>query len=124
MQIVFVNIYFFSSFSSLPSVIAKALGKAGSLPSAISIYTWQTLVFAECFPVKTLGKATVTVFAPSSYLFFAESQLNTRQSFAECPKNNTWQRPLCRVFGCRVVYAVGGTRQSLCRVHLGLCRVP
>ena len=60
-------IYF---FSSLPSVIAKALGKAGSLPSAISIYTRQTLVFAECFPVKTLGKATVTVFAPSSYLFF------------------------------------------------------
>ena len=46
--------------------------------------------------------------------FFAESQVSTRQSFAECLKNSTWQRGLCRHIVCHV--RLGGTRQSLCRV--------
>jgi hypothetical protein len=42
----------------------------------------------------------------------------------ECPTKNTRQRRLCRLFFYRVIFAKCYTRQSLCRVQLGLCRVP
>jgi len=60
--------------------------------------------------------------APNFFLLRANSALG--KGFAECPIKNTRQTRLCRVFGCRVAFAVGGTRQTLCRVQLGLCRVP
>ena len=46
------------------------------------------------------------------------------KGFAECPTKDTRQRRLCRLFFCRVLFAECSTRQSLCRVQIGLCRVP
>ena len=78
--------------------------------------------FPKCLSVMTLGKAVVTVNFP--FPFFSPRVDETLgKIFAECPIENTRQTRLCRVFGCRVVYAVGGTQQRLCRVYLGLCRV-
>jgi len=63
--------------------------------------------FAKCLSVKTLGKVAVTINFPFcryrqlsvSLTFFAEGRLDT------CSMKNTRQTHLCRVFGCRVVYA-------------------
>ena len=46
------------------------------------------------------------------------------KGFAECPTKDTRQRRLCRRVICRVFFAECSTRQSLCRVQIGLCRVP
>ena len=46
------------------------------------------------------------------------------KGFAECPTKDTRQRRLCRLIFYRVVFAECNTRQSLCRVQIGLCRVP
>jgi len=54
-------------------------------------------IFAEC---RALGKA-----------------------FAECPINDTRQRALCRQDFYGALFAECYTRQSLCQVFLGLCRV-
>ena len=43
--------------------------------------------------------------------------------FAECPKSDTRQRSLCRGRLCRVAFAECNTRQRVCRVQTGLCRV-
>jgi hypothetical protein len=43
--------------------------------------------------------------------------------FAECLRKSTRQRRLCRCTVCRAFFAECDTRQSLCRVFLGLCRV-
>jgi len=66
-------------------------------------------------------QSRVTVNWPFLLLFFLPTvQSALGKGFAECPIKNTRQTQLCQVFGCRVMYAVGGTWQSLCRVHLGL----
>ena len=58
----------------------------------------------------------VVVVAAGVFLFlvhflFAKCQLNTWQNFAEYLMKNTRQTRFCRVLGCRVMYAVGGTRK-------------
>ena len=44
--------------------------------------------------------------------------------FVECPIENTRQRAVCRYCRWRVQFAECCTRQILCRVFFGLCRVP
>jgi len=72
----------------------------------------------KALPSATPSRHTTKPLSPSLArspdFFFAESQVSTRQSFAECLKNSTWQRGLCRHIVCHV--RLGGTRQSLCRV--------
>ena len=57
-------------FSSLPRVIAKALGKDGS--------------FAECLFVWHSAKSPLQVKRPSPLLYFAECLLAHGKSFAKC----------------------------------------
>ena len=45
------------------------------------------------------------------------------KDFAECPKKDTRQKCLRRHFFYRVRFAECHTRQTLCRVQKGLCRV-
>ena len=72
----------------------------------------------------TLGKRAVTVSAPSHYFFRRASVLALGKVFAECPIENTWQNDICRHYRCCVLFAKCYTRQILCRVFYGLCRVP
>ena len=44
--------------------------------------------------------------------------------FDECAIKNTRQIVVCQHCRCRVLFAECYTRQSLCRVFFGLCRVP
>jgi hypothetical protein len=53
---------------------------------------------------------------------FAECQA-LGKAFAECPIKDTRQIRFCRQFFYRVSFAECNTRQSLCRVQIGLCRV-
>ena len=74
----------------------------------------------SAFPLRT-RQSRVTVNWPFLLLFYLPTVQSAHgKGFAECPIKNTRQTQLCQVFGCRVIYAVGGTWQSLCRVHLGL----
>ena len=72
----------------------------------------------------TLGKRAVTVCTPSRYFFRRASVSALGKVFAECPIENTRQRDVCRHCRCNVLFAECYTRQSLCRVFFGLCRVP
>ena len=69
----------------------------------------------KALPSATPSRHTTKPLSPSlarspDFFFFAESQVSTRQSFAECLKNSTWQRGLCRHIVCHV--RLGGTRQK------------
>ena len=44
-------------------------------------------------------------------------------AIAVCPKKGTWQTPCMPTELCRALFTVCNTRQILCRVFLGLCRV-
>jgi hypothetical protein len=76
--------------------------KIDSLSSAIGQTLGKGNSFAECHP----GRHSAKTPFPSP---------NTRQS--------TQQRKLYRCTVCRAFFAECDTRQSLCRVFLGLCRV-
>ena len=73
----------------------------------------------SAFPLRT-RQSRVTVNWPFLLLFLPTVQSAHGKGLAECTIKNTRQTQLCQVFGCRVMYAVGGTWQNLCRVHLGL----
>jgi len=75
---------------------------------------------AECVPVTALGRAASLSIGRCCCFFLPTVQSALGKGFAECPIKNTRQTQLCQVFGCGVMYAVGGTWQNLCRVHLGL----
>ena len=51
------------------------------------------------------------------------SNLTLDKPFVECAIKNTWQIAVRRHCRCRVLFAECYTRQSLCRVFFGLCRV-
>jgi hypothetical protein len=89
---------------SLPSV------KDTALPSALTL---------------ALSKAAVIVPHCHHGDFSLPSvDLALGKAFAECPKKDTRQRALYCYFFWRVLFVECGTRQSLCRVQYGLCRVP
>ena len=46
------------------------------------------------------------------------------KGFAECPIKCTWQRGLCRSTVYRAPFAECNSQQTICRVYIGLCRVP
>jgi len=57
-------------------------------------------------------------------LFCRGSRMAHDKPFAVCPIYSTRQRPALPIPGCRVRFAVCGTRQRVCRGLLGLYRVP
>ena len=69
------------------------------------------------------GKGGRHVTSQVSVFFCRGSALAHGKYFAVCSINGTWQRTPLPMSECRVLFAVCGTRQSLCRVHIGLCRV-
>ena len=70
--------------------------------------------------VTALGRAASLSIGRFCCFFLPTVQSAHGKGFAECTIKNTRQTQLCQVFGCRVMYAVGGTWQNLCRLHLGL----
>ena len=99
--------------------------------------TWQRplcrpefcrVLFAECHTRQRLcrvylGLCRMFLTLGNFFYFFLCRVLALGKAFAECPIKNTRQRPLCRPEFCRVLFAECGTRQRLCRVYLGLCRM-
>ena len=57
-------------------------------------------------------------------LFCRGSKVAHGKPFVVCPIYSTRQRPALPMPGCRVRFAVCGTRQRVCRGLLGLYRVP
>jgi len=86
--------------------------------------TRQSLNHAECLLLLHSSNMPSPSLGRVPYYFLVRANRALGKVFAECPIENTRRTRLCRVFGCRVRYAVGGTRQRLCRVHLDHCRVP
>ena len=117
----------------MPSAITKTLGKAGRLCRVLwplhsakagrlcrvpqVSHSAKRAGFAEC-PREALGKATVTVNWRRQATFLCRVVY-----VAECPTKDTRQRGLCHHRLCRVIFAEGYTRQRLCRVYMGICRV-
>jgi hypothetical protein len=56
------------------------LAKLKILPSVFAMTLGKLEGFAECYSVLALGKDAITVFSPSTDLFFAEGRFGTRQS--------------------------------------------
>ena len=118
-----------ANITDLPSVTGKALGKGRLFAECLtggtrhsghlcrvseSTALGKAATFAECLTL-TLGKAPSRWRSSSRPLFFAECRIGTRQSL------------------CRVSDKVHSTKRSLpinclpsalCRVYIGLCRVP
>ena len=65
------------------------------------------------------------VIVPGWRFFFCRGSIVAHgKPFAVCPIYSTRQRPALLTPGCRVRFAVCGTRQRVCRGLLGLCLVP
>ena len=90
--------------------LSRHSAKWKALPSAIP--SWHS------------ANDAVTVFSPSTTFFLPRVGSALGKAVAECSMKSTRQRAFCRQKLCRVRYAVGGTRQSRCRVFIVLCRVP
>ena len=93
------------------------------LPCAKTMAHGKDLNFAVCHASRAHGKGAAT----SSWLatlFCRGSRMAHGKPFAVCPIYSTRQRPALPIPGCRVRFAVCGTRQRICRGLLGLYRVP
>jgi hypothetical protein len=67
----------------------------------------------------------ISIFLGKNSHFFGVFRFQLcRVSGTRQPTKDTRQRRLCRRIFCRVLFAECSTRQSLCRVQIGLCRVP
>jgi hypothetical protein len=104
----------------------RAFAKCYGKNTQQSDQTWEfwELALPSVLTV-TLGKAAVTI-AHTVMATFVLPRVDSAlgKAFGECPTKNTRQRALCHQNDWRVTYTEGGTRQRLCRVHLGLYRVP
>ena len=82
--------------------------------------TWQRNQSLPCAKVKAHGKVPLHVTFPRGHFFFCRGpSFSHGKAFAVCPIYGTRQRPALPTPGCRVGFAVCGTRQTLCRVHIG-----
>ena len=98
------------TWAYLQSVRAWAIGKHGC--------------FAECQIPDTRQTRRDSLYVVM-LLFFCQASVSVLgKVFAECPIKNTRQRDVYRHCRCRVLFAECYTRQILCRVFFGLCRVP
>ena len=93
------------------------------LPCAKAKAHGKHLNFAVCHVYRHTAKAAATSLPRFSAFFCRGSALAHGKGFAVCPINGTRQTTPLPTSECRVLFAVCGTRQSLCRVHIGLCRV-
>ena len=81
------------------------------LPCAKAKAHGKHLNFAVCHVYRHTAKAAATSLPRFSAFFLPWVSFGTRQT-TPLPTSE-----------CRVLFGVCGTRQSLCRVHIGLCRV-
>ena len=79
----------------------------------ITYFLWKNR-FAECILEKH----------SANHFFCRVSNLTLGKPFAECAIKNTRQIAVCWHCRCRVLFTECYTRQSLCQVFFGLCRVP
>ena len=93
------------------------------LPCAKAKAHGKHLNFAVCHVYRHTAKAAATSLPRFSAFFCRGSALAHGKGFAVCPINGTRQTTPLPTSECRVLFVVCGTRQSLCRVHIGLCRV-
>ena len=93
------------------------------LPCAKAKAHGKHLNFAVCHVYRHTAKAAAMSLPRFSAFFYRGSALAHGKGFAVCPINGTQQTTPFPTSECRVLFAVCGTRQSLCRVHIGLCRV-
>ena len=115
-----------ANITDLPSAMARHSAKVACLPSVLPVALGTVATFAECLsqwrsakrrPLPSVwpwhsAKPPSRWRSPSWRLFFAECQISTRQ------------RGLCRSTVYRAPFAECNTRQTICRVYIGLCRVP
>ena len=93
------------------------------LPCAKAKAHGKHLNFAVCHVYRHTAKAAAMSLPRFSTFFYRGSALAHGKGFAVCPINGTRQTTPLPTSECRVLFAVYGTRQSLYRVHIGLCCV-
>ena len=105
----------------LPCAMARHTTK---LPFfAVCLSTWHTAkvaLFAVCHTRQT---AHVACWVDGVTLFCHGPDKTHGNGFAVCPKKGTRQTPCMPAELCRALFTVCNTRQILCQVFLGLCRV-
>ena len=95
-----------------------------SLPCAKTMAHGKDLNFAVCHASRAHGKVLATSSFLGATFFCRGSRVAHGKPFVVCPIYSTRQRPALLTPGCRVRFAMCGTRQSVCRGLLGLYRVP
>ena len=94
------------------------------LPCAKAKAHGKHLNFAMCHVYRHTAKAWPRHRSWVATFFCRGSIVAHGKPFAMCPIYSTRQRPALPIPGCRVCFAVCGTRQRVCRELLGLYRVP
>ena len=98
--------------STLPSVFAPTLGKAGAFAKCLHNDTRKRLMpLPSVYPSRHSANTPSTSPRRPSTFFLARANTTLGKVFAECPTKNTRQRAIYRA---RVSYAEGGTRQNFC----------
>ena len=85
--------------------------------------TRQTFELCRVPRLQAHGKGGRHVTSQVFCFFFAVGQFWHGKGFAVCPINGTRQTTSLPTSEYRVLFVVCGTRQTLCRVHIGFCGV-
>ena len=98
-----------------------------TLPSVLFLTPGKVEKICRVFSVVHSAKSTspfhpVKIFLPRVY--FCRVFTDTRQTVCRVPDKKHSANYCLPTNQCRVLYAECNTRQSICRVFLGVCRVP
>jgi len=107
----------------LPSVTYRHSAKRPPLPSVVRVTLGKESGLCRVAPLGVRQSDRNRHLAPSDNFSLPSGLRALGKAFAECPTKDTRQRGICRHRLCRVIFAEGYTRQRLCRVYMGICRV-
>jgi len=95
------------------------------LPSAFLEILGKVYSFAECLAVMALDKVSVFITWPSRYFFSREPLRHSAKTLQSARQGALSKQAFAdTLVAMPALFVVDGTRQSLCQVLSGLCRVP
>ena len=108
----------------LPCAMARHTAKLSFFAVCLSTrHTAKVALFAVCLTMWHTANSSRGMLGDGVILFYRGLDKTHGNGFAVCPKKGTRQTACMPADLCRALFTVCNTRQILCRVFLGLCRV-